>query len=133
MKTRNIIGLILIAVFTAVLIISYSNEASIYTDFATAKSSGDYVHIVGKWVNRDQSGYDPQTGVFSFFVQDTMNTTQLVEYNDPKPQNLENADKVVIEGKMKGQVFVAEKILIKCPSKYQNNTLRADTTYKSGT
>ena len=133
MKTRNIIGLILIAVFTAVLIISYSNEASIYTDFATAKSSGNYVHIVGKWVNRDQSGYDAQTGVFSFFVQDTMNTIQLVEYNDPKPQNLENADKVVIEGKMKGTVFVAEKILIKCPSKYQNNTLPADTTYNSGT
>ena len=40
-----------------------------------------------------------------------------------KAEYFETADKIVVIGKYEGDVFVADKILMKCPSKYQNNQL----------
>jgi cytochrome c-type biogenesis protein CcmE len=40
---------------------------------------------------------------------------------NPKPANFEEAEKLVIEGSTQGDVFVADKILTKCPSKYNES------------
>ena len=50
-----------------------------------------------------------------------------VVYNNPKPANFEDAESVVVEGKMNGDVFEAEYILVKCPSKY-NDTRSLETS-----
>ena len=47
-------------------------------------------------------------------------TLQKVRYNNPKPANFEEAEKVVVQGKNQGDVFVADNILVKCPSKYND-------------
>lgn len=119
MKTRNIIGLVLIAAVMGYLLINFSSSTSIYTDFDSAKASNEEAHVVAKWVKRDQAHYNENSGVFSFYLQDSLNTTQLVEYNDPKPTNFDHAEKVVVVGKYEGEVFHAKKILMKCPSKYE--------------
>ena len=46
MKTRTIFGIVLVAVFTGVLIVTQISSESYYTDFATARKTGDKVHIV---------------------------------------------------------------------------------------
>jgi len=43
-----------------------------------------------------------------------------VVYPNPKPANFEDAEQVVVNGRMEGDVFVAEHILVKCPSKYND-------------
>lgn len=123
MKTVNIatlIGIALVAMLGLVILSTSGalGSASKYTTFAQAKSLDETVHVVGSWVRRDEAHYDIQNDIFQFYMQDTSNVVSLVQYHDPQPVNFETADKIVIEGQYKGEVFDAERILMKCPSKY---------------
>jgi cytochrome c-type biogenesis protein CcmE len=53
-------------------------------------------------------------------MKDENGLIRQVHYPNPKPANFEDAEQVVVEGQMEGDVFVAEHILIKCPSKYND-------------
>ncbi|MFN7313197.1 MAG: cytochrome c maturation protein CcmE [Bacteroidota bacterium] len=39
-------------------------------------------------------------------------------YRAPEPADFDRSEKIVIIGKMNGETFEASKILLKCPSKY---------------
>ena len=123
MKLQTIIGLTLLAGFITLLIINFAGSASIYTTFSDAKKRGTDVHIVASWVNREKAQYDATQDIFQFYLQDSTNNVQLVYYHDPKPANFEQAAKVVVIGKYRGEIFEAEKILMKCPSKYNHQEL----------
>lgn len=123
MKPGKIALLVFIAIFMAVLAINFSQNASIYTDFSTAKDSGKKVHIVGEWVNREVSEYNPERDLFTFFMADSTKSVELVHYYDPKPNNFEQAEKVVVVGGYENDKFVADKIVMKCPSKYEETEI----------
>ena len=123
MKSVNIATLIVIALIgmggiAALAFTGVFNSASQYTTFAKAKGMEESVHVVGSWVRRDQSHYDIERDIFQFYMQDTANVVSLVQYHDPQPVNFETAERIVIEGQYQGDVFEAERILMKCPSKY---------------
>jgi cytochrome c-type biogenesis protein CcmE len=44
---------------------------------------------------------------------------QLVQYNQPMPADFTRSEKVVVIGRYQNDSFIADKILLKCPSKYQ--------------
>ena len=48
-------------------------------------------------------------------------------YYNPKPQDFDRSDQIVITGAMSGDTFVADQILLKCPSKYTENELKPAT------
>jgi cytochrome c-type biogenesis protein CcmE len=123
MNSRTLILIVITAIFMVVMMLNFASNTSIYTDFKTAKTSGEEVHVVGQWVKREQSYYDAQKDEFSFYLQDTLGNEALVIYPDPKPVNFEQADKIVIIGKFENDTFFASKILMKCPSKYENKNL----------
>lgn len=123
MNNRTLILIILTAIFMVVLMLNFASNTSIYTDFQTAKKSGEEVHIVAEWIKREQTHYDPQKDEFSFFLRDTLGNEAFVIYPDPKPVNFEQADKIVVIGKFQSDTFWANKILMKCPSKYENKNL----------
>lgn len=51
---------------------------------------------------------------------DADGTAQRVFYNEPVPADFARAEQVVVIGSYKTEdLFVADKILMKCPSKYQ--------------
>ncbi len=125
MKTPTLIILIVVAVFGAVLTINFGKNTSIYSDFGTAKKTGRQIHVVGEWVNRDQSSYNPASDEFTFFLKDTLQQVEQVLYHDPKPMNFEQAQKVVVVGQYEGEQFVADQIVMKCPSKYEETDVRA--------
>lgn len=135
MKKSYIILLVIIAVAVGV-IVSTTGDASQYVDFAqAAKMAGDgdddIVHVVGK-LKKDAMGayegmvYNPATdpNYFEFLLTDTKNRTEKVLYFQPKPQDFEKAEQIVIIGHTKNDVFVAEKILMKCPSKYEDKEVK---------
>lgn len=125
MKPSSIILLVVIALFTAVLAVSFSGQSSSYTTFTDAKQSGSTVHIVGSWVNREQSAYDTSHDIFTFSLQDTMGVISTVAYHDPKPNDFEKAEKIVVIGKFETpDVFTADKIVMKCPSKYGDKEVK---------
>ncbi|MBC8110400.1 MAG: cytochrome c maturation protein CcmE [Verrucomicrobia bacterium] len=131
MKFTHIIGIIVIAVAAAV-IISGSMNASTYADFSQATqkaASGDFddVHVVGK-LKKDGFGkivgmsYQPELDAnrFEFVLLDNKGQERQVIYSNAKPQDFEKSEQIVVIGNMRdGKTFKANQILMKCPSKYQ--------------
>jgi cytochrome c-type biogenesis protein CcmE len=123
MKPARIALILVVAGVIGLLLFQSFSELSTYTDFATAKQTGKEVHIVGEWIERENAGYNPMEDKFEFMLQDSSGFKQRVHYFDPKPVNFESAEKVVVIGKYEEEVFVANKILMKCPSKYEESSI----------
>lgn len=136
MKIGYIIGIVVIGIAIAI-IVSTAGDASTYVDFKEAKQmSSDgrqsKVHVVGK-LAKDSSGaivgmkYIPQLdpNYFEFQLVDMNGQMQKVIYSNPKPADFERSEQVVVIGTMKDGAFVCDKILMKCPSKYQETEFKS--------
>ena len=125
MKTIHIIGILFVIAIVAVVITTFT-DASTYVDFATAeKHEGKEFHVIGK-LNLDKDiTYDAGTNAnqFSFYMTDDKGVEKLVTYNDAKPQDFEKSEQVVVIGKMDKGEFVASSLLLKCPSKYNEDEM----------
>lgn len=135
MKISYIIALIVIAVGVGV-IISTTGNTSEYVDFGKAiemEKDGDdsEVHVVGK-LPKSASGeiqgmmYNPllDANYFEFLLIDNNQKPMKVVFLQPKPQDFDKSEQVVVIGKMNKGVFLAEKILMKCPSKYEDKEIK---------
>lgn len=136
MKISHIIAIVVIGIAIAV-IISTAGDASSYVTFKEAvnlEAEGDdsKVHIVGK-LKKSEGGsiegmvYLPQVdpNYFEFQLVDQNNQINKVVFPNPKPQDFERSEQIVVIGSMKNGVFVCDKILMKCPSKYQETEIKA--------
>ena len=134
MKITHIIAIVIIAVAIGI-IASTAGDASVYVTFGKAaemvkNGDADAVHVVGK-VTKDAQGrvtdlvYNPaiDPNHFEFTLIDNDNHPQRVVYNSPKPQDFDRSEQIVIVGAMQGDHFQANKIILKCPSKYQDGKL----------
>jgi cytochrome c-type biogenesis protein CcmE len=129
MKKKTLLGLVLLVVFTTVLFMNFGQQVGGYMNFAEAEEAGAKAHVVGMWLDNQPMRYDPGTNVFSFSMKDDAGNVRSVRYANPKPANFEDAEQLVIEGYSAGDHFVAENILVKCPSKYNDGRgLEATTT-----
>lgn len=138
MKKSHIIGIVVIALAIGI-IMSSAGDASSYVSFGEAIERADEgnttkVHVVGR-LKKDPQGhivginYDPlvDPNYFTFTLIDTNRVEQQVVYYNPKPQDFERSEQVVITGNMQQNVFVADKILLKCPSKYVEKEVQQNT------
>lgn len=122
MKKSAIIGLITIAICVCFLV-SLNADTSSYSTFTEAAKEDREVHVMGYWEKTKGTHYDALTDAnhFSFFMKDQKGTVNKVVYSGTKPQDFERSEKLVLIGEMKGGTFFASKILMKCPSKYNND------------
>jgi cytochrome c-type biogenesis protein CcmE len=129
MKKIHLFGLLIVAAAVAI-IMSTASDASTYVDFKEAarvakENPQAKVHVVGM-LKKDAQGrivgmhYDPVVDAnrLEFLMVDSLGTEARVIYNQPKPQDMDKSEKVVIVGNMQGDVFRCDKVLLKCPSKY---------------
>lgn len=134
MKKSYIVALVVIAAAIAI-IVQTAGESSTYVTFDQAfqlASNGNSksIHVVGE-LKKDPSG--EITGIFpgadrvsfSFILVDTNGKEQMVYYNEPMPADFKRSEKVVVIGGYEDGTFVADKILLKCPSKYVDEKLNA--------
>ncbi|PWJ56828.1 cytochrome c-type biogenesis protein CcmE [Dyadobacter jejuensis] len=134
MKKIQIFGLVIIAIAIGI-IVTTAGDASTYVDFNKAQQmadSGDNesIHVVGT-LKKDAAGnilemvYQPEIdpNFFSFTLVDNNNVARKVVYKSTKPQDFDKSEQVVIIGRMQQDAFVADKILMKCPSKYEEGKL----------
>lgn len=121
MKNKKILVFIIGLVLLVTAIISLSdNIFSPYVTFQYAeKHPGKYIQMIGKRVKDAEIKHD-ETG-FSFELCDESGNKIIVFHNGIKPQNFEHTEQVVVLGKYSTdkKVFEADKVLVKCPSKYQ--------------
>lgn len=132
MKKSHLVIIVVIAAAIGILV-STAGDASTYVGFneayqmASAGNKKD-IHVVGE-LTKDASGNI--TGIepgadkvsFSFMLVDENGRRQKVEYDEPMPQDFTKSEKVVVIGRYQGDVFKASKILLKCPSKYQEQNV----------
>lgn len=132
MKKSHIIALLVIAAAIAILI-GTAKDTSTYVNFSqayqmakTGNTSG--IHVVGE-LKKDKDGNvlgiekSSDRLSFSFILVDSENKEQKVLYNEPMPPDFLRSEKIVVIGSYRGENFVASKILLKCPSKYQDQKL----------
>lgn len=134
MKKSHIAAIILIAASIG-LIIATTGSASNYVNFDEARKMAldgntSSIHVVGQ-LKKDTQGQiiglekSPDLLSFSFLLLDENNHEQKVIYNEPMPPDFTRSEKVVVVGNYTKDDFVADKILLKCPSKYQETKLKA--------
>jgi cytochrome c-type biogenesis protein CcmE len=123
MKTTHIFILVIIAVLIGVLLI-YSADFSTYDTIESARQKqGKYVHLIAKLDKKQPVLYDAikDPNYLSFYAVDSIGGSTKVVYHNAKPAELEQSERVVLKGKMEGNIFECDDILLKCPSKYKDD------------
>ncbi len=122
MKKSAIIGLITIALCVCFLV-SLNADTSSYSSFQEASKESREFHVMGYWEKEKGTYYDAAKDAnhFAFYMKDEKGAVNKVVYNGTKPQDFERSEKLVLIGKMEEGTFYASKILMKCPSKYNDD------------
>ena len=117
MKPGSIVALALTVVGLCAVVFAFVKNSSPYVTIAQARESGQSsVHLAG---DIDKSSLVVGVDTTSFRLTDETGTTTLVVYEGGPPANMGDATKVVAIGSMQGDHFLAHKLLLKCPSKYE--------------
>ncbi|MCW3093692.1 MAG: cytochrome c-type biosis protein CcmE, heme chaperone [Ferruginibacter sp.] len=130
MKKTHIIILVAIAVAIGALIMM-SVDFSTYDTIASAKQKqGKFVHLIAKLDKTVPLDYDPakNPNYLSFTAVDSLGARAKVVYLNTKPAELEHSERIVLKGKMQGDVFECSDILLKCPSKYKDDKTQLEKT-----
>lgn len=119
MKKAYWAGTVLILAFLALGLTTFSSSMTPYVSFEEAERSVRVVQVMGG-LEKGSTRYDPASRTLHFNLVDLETKKVLpVAYRDVKPANFEEAVSIVAIGKYQQEAFHAEKLLVKCPSKYQ--------------
>jgi len=117
---RTIIALTVVVIFGGLGIWSLVDTATPYVGFEQARAMNKTVQVLGK-VDFENTNYNENTGLFSFYIVNDTGDRMRVDYSGTKPGNFEQAESVVCVGQFKDGSFIARDLLVKCPSKYQGS------------
>lgn len=119
MKNKWVIGLLIIIGFAGFAFYSFNAALSPYVTFVEAAEYPARVQILGYFIDDTPAHFDINTGELQFYMVDGDGTEAMVLYNGVKPDNFEHAENIVVVGQYKDGIFWAEDLLVKCPSKYE--------------
>ncbi len=133
MKNTSAISIVFISIIV-IIVISTFGDASTYVTFSKAKNvyeSGSMTkfHVVGK-LNKDEDNNiqglmksdDKMSFTFQMIDEDGMK--EKVFYGEPMPPDFLLSEQVVVIGGYENNTFVADDILLKCPSKYTEENIK---------
>lgn len=123
MKIKYLILLVVMTVLIGIIISTYGSSSTSASFAQAEKKPNREFQISGDLMLDQPMVYEPleNANYFSFYLKDKDGAIFKVESNEPKPQDFEYSDKVVAIGKAKDGVFKADKLLLKCPSKYEKD------------
>lgn len=133
MKNTSAISIVFISIIV-IIIISTFGDASTYVTFSKAKDvyeSGSLTkfHVVGK-LNKDEENNiqglmkSDDKMSFTFQMIDEDGIKERVFYGEPMPPDFLLSEQVVVIGGYENNTFVADDILLKCPSKYTEENIK---------
>ena len=111
------VGLALIALAIALSMNAFGSALTPYVNVAEAKETERAVQVMGYPTGAEEYN----EGIFRFTMEDDFGQPIEVEYRQPRPGNFDQAISVVAIGAFDAErnIFVADDLLVKCPSKYQ--------------
>jgi len=131
MKNKGaVVGLVIIVSALGFSALAFKNNLVNAVPFADAiKATDSDVQVMGAPI-AGTMGYDKPTHSLRFSLRDTSGQILPIVYKGPKPEDLDTAMSKAVGINAQGtydpakRVFVAENLLVKCPSKYQGTTER---------
>jgi len=129
MKRTHIIALVLIAGAIAYMLVTMSKDLTTYDTIASARQKqGKYIHLIAKLDHSKDIEYNPvhDPNFLAFYAVDSLGGQTKVIYHSTKPPELETSERIVLKGKMNGDVFECKEILLKCPSKYKDDPVQQE-------
>lgn len=119
MSKGMIASLVVATLAVSAMLMAFLGSASRYVTFGEARdSTSDSLYVVGD-LDKSTLSANVKAGEVRFVLKDEKGERVQVLYKGPQPSNMGEATKIVVHGGMKGDVFVARDLLVKCPSKYQ--------------
>jgi cytochrome c-type biogenesis protein CcmE len=130
MKRTHIAIIVVIAVAVGAIMATI-NDASTYVGFEKAQENpGTKYTVIGFLDKEAPMEYDARLNRFVFTAIDKEGVKKEVFYNQPKPQDFERSEEITMKGFATDSMFVASEILMKCPSKYnEQNEMAGYDTY----
>jgi len=130
MKRSHIVILIAIAIAIGALIMLSVDFSTYDTVESARKKQGKFVHLIARLDKSIPMDYDPANNpnYLSFVAKDSLGASTKVVYHNTKPAELEHSERIVLKGKMQGDVFECSDILLKCPSKYKDDKKELEKT-----
>jgi cytochrome c-type biogenesis protein CcmE len=118
MKKGYWIAAVLALAFVALGVTAFQKTLTPYLTFDEARKSHGVVQVMGA-LDKTSDRYDTADQVLSFSLLDEHGRSMPVAYRGIKPGNFKDAISIVAIGRYQNGRIEAEKLLVKCPSKYQ--------------
>jgi len=118
MNLKVIVALGLLAVAVGVGVTSFKKSVTPYITFTEARRSSGLVQVNGVLADK-RYVLKPNEQYLSFRLRDEKGEILPVEYHGVIPGNFDQATSIVAIGRYHDEKFVADQLLVKCPSKYQ--------------
>ena len=131
MKNSQIAIIVAIAILIGYSLVRLGNSST-YSSFEDALAlNGEKTTVIGFLDLEGTMDFNPKTVQFSFRAKDKKGNISKVIYNQPKPQDFERSEEITMTGYGTDSAFIATEILMKCPSKYnEQNEVNSDKIYK---
>ncbi len=120
-KSFYILGILLLLAFAGFSASAFKETLTPYVPYETALKGDRVVQVAGA-LAKDSSSYEAAEESLYFTLQEPETKELLrVRYKGLKPANFEDAISIVAIGRYDrtAKNFEADKLLVKCPSKYQ--------------
>jgi len=121
LKPAYLIGGIVVLAAVVVGGLAFARSMTPYVSIAEARAADRNVQVHGYL--KEVLGYD-DAGHFRFIIVDDHDDVLTIVYEQPRPANFEQASGFVAVGRYDAQadLFRATQLLVKCPSKYQEQS-----------
>jgi len=123
MKQRKfyLLGAVLLVAFAGFALASFRSALTQYVSFTDAQAASRSVQVAGGLVAGSSSYEDSSESLLFTLEEPGTGQTIRVRYHGLKPANFEEAVSIVAIGRYEApsREFAADKLLVKCPSKYQ--------------
>lgn len=118
-KVKLVVVFAVLALAFVLIVTSFASNLSPYlsvTELLEKRPYGSTVQVIGK-VLPNTISFNTSSGILSFVITDNQSVVEV--YHNGLVSNLGNSTEVVVIGKYGDDgIFYAQRILVKCPSKY---------------
>jgi cytochrome c-type biogenesis protein CcmE len=130
MKKGYVVAAVLAVGFLVLGVTAFRTTLTPYVTFDVAMKTAGSVQVMGS-LEKGSEKYDADTQTLDFSIMDEHGRTLPVVYRGIKPANFRDALSIVAIGRWQSGALHAEKLLVKCPSKYQGQEVERQYGVKS--
>ncbi len=120
-KGKYVLGVALLLCFAGFSAFAFKETLTPYVPYETARKGDRVVQVAGALAKGSSSYAAAEESLYFTLQEPETRETLRIKYKGLKPANFEDAISIVAIGRFDqaAATFEADKLLVKCPSKYQ--------------